>query len=160
MAAEQRMEIRRTFIEGQGHLVEEVPVGTPTKQGQTVVQATPGEPAVKVALTAADISPELARQVCESTGLVVVPASFLNPEQLAELNIKPDTGAGDPPPMNPGDHTPIVKAGKMPVEQIIGLIQKADSFDKLNALMADETRKTAIAAAEARAEELKAQGAK
>lgn len=63
-------------------------------------------------------------------------------------------------PIKPADAAQPIKVGKMPVEQIIALVKLAESFDKLNALMADETRKTVIAAAEARAEELKAQGAK
>lgn len=164
MSAEQRMEIRRTFIEGQGYLVEEVPINAPSKPGQVAVKTIVEPPKT---MTPADVSPELARQVLEQAGFVVVPHSFLNPEQLQELGITPSTGAPELPTTGAAEQTTgkpadtqTVKAGKMPVEQIIALINQADSFDKLNALMADETRKTAINAAEARAEVLKAEGAK
>lgn len=73
MAAEQRMEMTKTFIEGHGHLVREIPVGS---KAEPVVSAH----AARV-LTVEDVSPELARQVCELAGLAVVPVSFLNPEQ-------------------------------------------------------------------------------
>jgi hypothetical protein len=156
MGAEKRFETRRTFIEGEGHLVEEVEIGTAVENSGAASVVTEVR-----TLSAADVSVELARQVCEQAGMVVVPASFLNPEQLEELNITvpgPGTSSSSPDTAKQSD-TPAVRSGKLTAEQTIALVEKAESFDKLNALMADETRKTVIMAAEKRAEELKAQGA-
>ena len=157
--AEVRTEVRRTFIEGQGWLVEEVAIGAAAVVGEAVAKV----------LTAADVSPELARQVIESTGQVVVPVSFLNPDQLAELKITIPAGQGGPgsvaAPDTPAAASTVAapaaaQAHKLNAEQKIALVQKAADFEELNALMADESRKTVILAAEARATELKAQGAK
>lgn len=152
---EKRFETRRTFIEGEGYLVEEVEVGSGDMPNGPVV----GSGAGSKTLTVADVSAELARQVCEQAGMVVVPASFLNPEQLVELGLSPADLAASSSQTNQQPDQPAVKSGKLTAEQTIAMVEKAESFDKLNALMADETRKTVIAAAEKRAEELKAQGA-
>jgi hypothetical protein len=163
MYKEQRTEIRRTFLEGQGHLVEEVPIDDVLKPGQAVVTAAPAAPPVKVELTVSDVSLDLACRVCEAAGLVVVPVNFLNPEQLQELKIVAGAFPAAQEP-NSAQAQEVVSNGPgtrgLNAEQAIERIKLAASFEELNSLMAEETRKTVIAAAEVRAEELKAQGAK
>jgi hypothetical protein len=163
---EQRTKTVTRFIEGQGHLVEEIEIGVKAVAAATIAAA-------KV-LTADDVSLELARQVCEAAGLVVVPANFLNPEQLTELGIDPgglaDPRAVDPQAVTsqgnpaatvapPGPKKPAQKDHKLSVEEMVAKVKAADSFEDLNNLMADETRKTVLKAAEDRAEQLKEAGA-
>ena len=163
--AEERFETRRTFLPGIGHVVEQVPLGTPVVHGQRTVAAAPLEPAKRVTIAAVDVPLELALQVVAAAGLVTVPPNFLNPEQLADLGMAPPQGVpveqtAPEKPASPGKTAAQVKAHKLPVEQMIAQVQQADDFETLNDLMADETRKTVIAAAEERAAELKGQGAK
>lgn len=147
-----RTETRTTFIEGEGYLVEEVPVGAPLGQNQAVLAAVPAEPARPVVLTIADVPLDLARKVVEDAGLVVVPASYLNEAQLEELKIDPATTVKD------DDQNAEADAKKLPVDQAIKLVSAASSFDELNRLTASDSRAKVLAAAEARAAELKEQG--
>jgi hypothetical protein len=93
----------------------------------------------------------------------VVPVNFLNPEQLQELKIVAGAFPAAQEP-NSAQAQEVVSNGPgtrgLNAEQAIERIKLAASFEELNSLMAEETRKTVIAAAEVRAEELKAQGAK
>lgn len=147
-----RMETRRTFIEGEGYLVEEVPVGAPLGQNQAVLAAQPAEPARSVVVTLDDVPLDLARKVVEANGLVVVPPSYLNETQLEELQI-----AAEPVPDESGEEqqTP---GRKLPIDQAIAVVMQAPTFDELNRLTATENRAKVLAAAEARAAELKEQG--
>lgn len=145
-----RTETRTRFIEGEGHLVEEVEVGAPIGQGQAVLPVAPAGPALPVIVTIADVPLSLARQVCEANGLVAVPVSFLNEEQLAELKI------------DLAEVTKIKteleatkKVEKLTEAQAIKAAKAAKDFDELNTLTRNESRGKVLAAAEARAAELK-----
>lgn len=148
-----RTEIRRTFIEGEGHLVEEVPVGSPLGQNQSVLAAAPREPAIPVALTVDNVPLDLARKVVEANGLMVVPPSFLNEAQLEELKINPQTVVDPDPPEDPA-----ANGKKLSVEQAVKQVLAAQTFDELNRLTASDSRARVLAAAEERASELKEQG--
>lgn len=150
-----RKETRTRFIEGEGYLVEEVEAGTPVMQGQTVLPSVPAAPPQPVIITVADVSLSLAKQVVEANGLMVVPSSFLNEQQLEDLKVDVDTikkaaEAGDPPP---------AKVEKLNATQAIAAVKAAASFDELNTLTRSETRVTVLNAAEERAAELKEAGA-
>lgn len=149
-----RTEIRRTFIEGEGHLVEEVPVGSPLGQNQSVLAAAPREPAIPVVLTVDNVPLDLARKVVEANGLMVVPPSFLNEAQLEELKIDPQTVVA---PAVPAEDT-AADGKKLSVEQAVKLVLTAQTFDELNRLTASDNRARVLAAAEERASELKEQG--
>lgn len=158
MQQEQRFQTRRTYVEGVGHVVEQVPMTTPLKPGQSVVPVPPNEPPRAVIIAAKDVPLELARKVVEAAGLVAVPPNFFNPEQLAELGIElaetgEAAGSGEAVPTSPAP-----PKEKLDAEEIIARIKQAASFDELNGLVAEEGRKKVLAAAEERAAELKEQG--
>ncbi|KAB0665646.1 hypothetical protein F6V25_07950 [Oryzomonas japonica] len=145
-----RTEIRRTFIEGQGHLVEEVAVGDPLASGQAVVQQLPSPPPVPVVLTADSVPLSLAKDVIAANGMVAVPPTFLTDEQLAELGISKDNAN------LPGDNeSKGEKVTKLSEKQLLQAIKDAKTFDELNALTKDERRTKILSAAETRAAELK-----
>lgn len=147
-----RTEIRRRFIEGEGHLVEEVPVGNPISQNQAVVPQPPAGPPQPVVITVADIPLSLATQVIEANGMVCVPVSFLNEDQLAELKIDLANVAKGVQEVEPDKPK---KKEKLTEAQAIKLVQAAQSFDELNDLTRDDHRSKVLAAAEIRAAELK-----
>lgn len=157
MQQEQRFQTRRTFVEGVGHVVEQVLMATPLKPGQSVVPVPPNEPPRQVIIAAKDVPLELARQVVEAAGLVAVPPNFLNPEQLAELGIEL-AETGDLPNGNQVATPPAAAKEKLSPEEMIARIKQAGTFDELNALVAEEGRRKVLAAAEERATELKEQG--
>ena len=151
-----RTETRTRFDEKEGYIVEEVVVGSPLGVGQAVLPAPPPQPGQPVIVTLADVPLSLARQVCAVNGLLVVPESFLNEEQLAELQIDPDTIK------TAGEHTANAdaandaKPGKPLTEkQAIAAVKAATSFDELNTLTNTYTGAKVLAAAETRAAELK-----
>jgi hypothetical protein len=146
-----KTETRRRFIEGEGWVVEDVPLGTPAEPGQAVV-SSPEQPPAPVVVVASQVSLAVAQEVIAEHGMVAVPHSFLSAEQLEELGkekekAKPETGTKTAPDY--GD-TATMKA-----DQAIARIQLAASFEELNTLTVNETRKSVVGAAEARAEELK-----
>ena len=141
-------EFRRTLTD-EGWLVEEFPIGSAVNGNQSVIPAQPKEPPREV--TIKDVPLDLATAVVKDAGLLVVPASFLNETQLADLGI--DTGTIATPPDDP-----VAPAGKLPEADAIAKVKAAASFEELNALTADETRAKVLAAAEQRAAELKEQG--
>lgn len=154
-----RKEIRTRFIEGEGHLVEEVEIGSAIKPGQSIIPAAPAAPPLPVVVTIADVSLALAKQVIEANGLLAIPVSFLNEQQLEELAIdlaelkqaakeKENGAAGE-------TGKPGKKADKLTEAQAIKAVSAAASFEELNALTADESRAKVLAAAETRAAELK-----
>lgn len=145
-----RTETRTRFIEGEGHLVEEVEIGTTLAPGTAVIPAAPAGPALPVIVTIADVPLSLARQVCEANGLVSVPASFLNEDQLAELKIDLAEVA-----KTKTETDPPKKAEKLTEAQAIKAVKTAKDFDELNTLTRNESRGKVLAAAEARAAELK-----
>jgi len=147
-----RTEIRRTFIEGEGYLIEEVQVGSPLGQNQVIMPAVSAGPPLPVVVTIADVPLSLAQQVVESHGMLVVPASFLNEAQLEELKIDPSTLT---PPTPSAE---LEQGGKLTEAQAIKLVKAAESFDDLNRLTANDSRAKVLAAAESRAAELKEQG--
>jgi hypothetical protein len=150
-----KVETRKRFVEGEGWIVEDVPVGTPTEPGQAVV-SSPEQPPAPVVVVASQVTLAVAQEVIAAHGMVAVPFSFLNAEQLEELGkekeetVQPDVNGNKSPEY--GD-TSTMKA-----DQAIVTLQLAADFNELNALTANETRKTVLAAAEARAEELKEAG--
>jgi hypothetical protein len=150
--SEQKFQTRREFLPGIGHVVKQVPLGDPLQPGQLVVKE-PVAPALPVALTINDVPLELALQVVEAASLVAVPVNFLTDAQREELKL-PALDKADPPAPQE------TKAAFIPAEQKIAQVQQAETFEALNALMADETRKTVLAAAEVRANELKEAGTK
>jgi hypothetical protein len=148
-----RTEVRTRFDEVEGYIVEEVIAGTSLLAGQTVLPPLPQPPGQPVIVTLADVPLSLAQKVCAAHGLVVVPQSFLNQEQLAELAIDPVTSARitvDPAPA-PVDKKP----GKLTVAQAIRAVKTATSFEELNAITDSNTGADVLAAAEVRAAELK-----
>lgn len=148
-----RTETRTRFIEGEGHLVEEVVVGTPVGVGQSVLPTPPPQPGQPMIVTLADVPLSLARAVCEANGLLVVPASFLNEEQLAELQIDPETIAAEAGNIADADKTTPAKP--LTEKQAIAAVKAATSFDELNTLTNTYTGAKVLAAAETRAAELK-----
>lgn len=146
-----RTEIRRTYIEGEGHLVEEVPIGAPLGLNQAVLPSLPDEPQRQLVVTIADVPLELAKRVVEDAGLLVVPPSYLNEAQLEELKI-------DPPPAVESSAETESGAKKLTVDQAVKLVAAATSFDELNRLTANDSRAKVLAAAESRAAGLKEQG--
>lgn len=137
-----RTETRTRFIEGEGHLVEEVIVGTPVGQGQSVLPGTP------VVVTLADVPLSLAIAVCAANGMLAVPESFLNEEQLAELKLNPAD-------FKQPEEEPEKKTEKLTVKQAIQKIKVAATFEELNAITNSNTSADVLAAAETRAAELK-----
>lgn len=151
-----RTETRTRFIEGEGHLVEEVVVGTPVGLGQSVLPTPPPQPGQPVIVTLADVPLSLARAVCEANGLLVVPASFLNEEQLAELQIDPDTIKTAEEITASAAVVNETKPGKaLSEKQAIAAVQAATTFEELNDLTNSYTGAKVLAAAEIRAAELK-----
>jgi hypothetical protein len=149
-----RKETRTRFIEGEGWHVEEVEVGTPISAGQSVL-AMSVEPAKKIIVTIADVPLSLALEVIKENGMVAVPVSFLNEEQLEELKIDlSEVAKSIDAAALPAD--PEAKpAEKMTDAQAIKAIKAAASFEELNALTALNTSVKVLSAAEARAAELK-----
>lgn len=142
----------RVFDEKEGWIVKSVPIGDALATNQATVPSAPKEPAIPVTITVADVSLDLARQVVEANGMVVLPPNFLTDEQLAEL--KADLSNVTKAPVAPQE------TGKQLSEkETIKLINAAASFDELNALTANESRAKVLAAAESRAADLKEQGA-
>jgi hypothetical protein len=144
-----RTEIRRRFIEGEGHLVEEVEIGAPLAANSARLPQHPTPPPMVV--TVADVPLALARQVIEANGLVAVPQSYLTPDQVQELAIEestPQPEAKPEPP--PGSKKQVAE------KDAIKRVMAAQSFEELNELTANDNRLAVLNAAEARAAELKA----
>jgi hypothetical protein len=145
-----KKEERRRFIEGEGWLVEEVEVGNPLATGQVKNPKAPREPATPVVLVAADVSLDIARQVAEQNGMIVVPASYLTADQLEELNV---SIAPEPVKTIPG---PKIMTEKEAIKRIKAVL----TFEELNEVTATESRTAVLAAAEEKAGELKQSGAR
>jgi hypothetical protein len=149
-----RTETRTRFIEGEGFLVEEVEIGAPLGANSIRVPKATKEPALPVVITVADISLDLACQVIKANGLLAVPASFLNEQQLEELQIDPSLiQTGTTVPAEESANPPAAK--KLGEKETIKRIQAAISFEELNELTATESRAAVLAAAETKAAELK-----
>ncbi|HEY6872781.1 MAG TPA: hypothetical protein VI298_08660 [Geobacteraceae bacterium] len=155
---ERRTEIRRSFIEGKGHLVEEVPMSRPIDPGQKVVGVSQ-EPARPVTIVSMEMVPLLvAMQVVHANGMVAVPRSFLSEEQLTALDLGKVHDSDQKGPAGPGDPNDTEDVTLLKADQAIIRVQLAKNFEELNALMRNEKRVTVIQAAEARAAELKESG--
>lgn len=153
-----RKETRTRFIEGEGYLVEEVEAGAKIAPGQSVLASPPKEPGQPVIVTLADVPLSLAKQVCTANGLLVVPESFLNEEQLAELKIDPDTIKSEDKQLQSAPPAPLTgkpQTVKMTEAQAIKAAQAAKTFEELNDITRNHTGAKVLRAAEKRAEELK-----
>jgi hypothetical protein len=148
-----RTETRTRFIEGEGHLVEEVVVGTPVAAGQSVLPAAPPQPGQPVIVTLADVPLSLAKQVCKANGLIAVPESYLNEQQLAELGLDPELIKTIGEIMDVANEG--TKAKPMTEAQAIKAVKEAATYEELNTLTNVYTSAKVLSAAEVRAAELK-----
>jgi hypothetical protein len=159
---EQRYEPRKRFVEGEGWLVEQVPVGVPLDPGQSVVKMLPDAPPQAVTVISVETVPLLvALQVVETNGMVAVPRSFFTEEQLEELarGSEAENESAEPAISQTSNEEEKPEAAqdvsKLPADQAITRVKLAESFEELNAMTANEERVTVLRAAEERAAELK-----
>lgn len=139
---EPRLKTIKTFVEGVGWDVKEVPEDSPLAVGSTVVPGSAPEPPLPVKIVAGDVPLSLAQEVLKAAGFVAVPLEAI--ERLPKSHQEALNRAASNAPAAIDDAALVEK------------ISFAESMEELTNLVAGCTSQVVLAAAEEKAAELTA----
>jgi hypothetical protein len=140
------------FVEGKGHVIEEVPVDDPQTPGTKQVAGLPGPPPRSVILALGSVSIEELAKEAGTRGLMLVDTTDYQAmlDRLSELEQNRDARAVDsavaPAPKKGGKKLVAKDAATF-----AALIEESATLEELTDLMQEETDPALLALAEARA---------
>jgi hypothetical protein len=145
------------FVEGKGHVIEEVPVDDPQAPGTKQVAGLPGPPPRSVILALGSVSIEELAKEAGTRGLMLVDTTDYQAmlARLSELEQNRDARAVDPT-VAPAPKKGGKKPGKgtepaKDADTLAALIEESATLEELTDLMQEETDPALLAQAEARA---------
>jgi hypothetical protein len=140
------------FVEGKGHVIEEVPVDDPQTPGTKQVAGLPGPPPRSVILALGSVSIEDLAKEAGTRGLMLVDTTDYQAmlARLSELEQNRDARAVDPavaPAPKKGGKKLVAKDAAT----LAALIEESATLEELTDLMQEVTDPALLAQAEARA---------